>query len=65
MSETTEELIEVRCPFERPSSKDGRIYPCNRLCVEVYPGSRGKTFCKHCHKHFEFEVASQDKHMAI
>lgn len=63
MSETAE-LIEVRCPFERPS-KDGHVYACNKLCVKVYPGSSGETYCRFCEKHFEFEVASQDKHMTI
>lgn len=52
-------LFEVRCPFERKSKKDEKMYPCNRLCVEVRAGSSGRARCRSCGLRFEFEVDSQ------
>lgn len=54
-----ETLIEIRCPFERKSKKDGKMYPCNRLCVEVRAGSSGRARCRSCGLRFEFEIDSQ------
>lgn len=52
-------LFEVRCPFEKVSKKDGKLYPCNRVCVEVRAGSSGRARCRSCHLRFEFEIDSQ------
>ena len=55
-----EQLIAIRCPFEKRSKTDKEhMYKCNRVCVEVYPGSRGKARCRSCHLFFEFEVDNQ------
>ena len=54
-------FFEVRCPFEKLSKKDGKLYPCNRVCVEVTAGSSGRARCRSCHLRFEFEVDSQAK----
>lgn len=54
-----EPYFEVRCPFEQVSKKDGKLYPCNRICVEVHAGSSGRARCRSCHLKFEFEVDSQ------
>lgn len=54
-------LFEVRCPFQKLSKKDGRLYPCNRVCVEVHAGSSGRARCRSCHLKFEFEVDDQAK----
>ncbi len=52
-------LIEIRCPFEKKSKVDNNIYKCNRVCVEVTPGSSGRARCRSCHLFFEFEVDRQ------
>lgn len=54
-------LFEVRCPFQKVSKKDGKLYPCNRVCVEVHAGSSGRARCRSCHLRFEFEVDDQAK----
>lgn len=54
-------LFEVRCPLEQVSKKDGKLYRCNRLCVEVHAGSSGRARCRSCHRRFEFEVDDQAK----
>lgn len=54
-------LFEVRCPFEKVSKKDNKLYACNRVCVKVYAGSGGRARCRSCHLEFEFEVDDQAK----
>lgn len=54
-------LFEVRCPYERLAKKDGKLYPCNSLCVRVTPGSAGEARCRKCGLNFEFEVNSRAK----
>jgi hypothetical protein len=49
-------LFEIRCPFERLSKLDGKLYACNSLCVKVTAGSAGEARCRKCHLNFEFEV---------
>lgn len=62
ISDTLEEpYFAVRCPFQKVSKKDGRLYPCNRVCVEVRAGSSGRARCRSCHLRFEFEVDDQAK----
>lgn len=53
--------FEVRCPFQKVSKKDGKLYACNRVCVEVTAGSSGRAKCRSCHLKFEFEIDSQAK----
>ena len=54
-------LVDVRCPFKRTSKSDGKTRSCNHLCVKVYPGSSGETWCSRCNLTFEFEVDNQSK----
>lgn len=57
-----ENLVEVRCPFEKESKTESNtVYKCNRICVKVTPGSAGEARCRSCHKSFEFDVDSQAK----
>lgn len=58
---TAENVIEIRCPFEKKSKKDNQLYRCNRVCVQVTPGSAGIARCRSCHLLFVFEVDSQAK----
>lgn len=51
-----ENLFEIKCPFQRLGRKDGKLYPCNSLCVKVVAGSAGEARCRKCHLNFEFEV---------
>ena len=52
-------LIDIRCPFKRTSKSDGITRLCNHLCVKVYPGSSGETWCSRCNLTYEFEVDDQ------
>lgn len=61
LNKTEEFLFQVRCPFQKPSKKDGKLYPCNRVCVEVHAGSSGRARCRSCHLKFDFEVDDQAK----
>jgi hypothetical protein len=54
-----ENLVEIRCPFEKTSKSDNQLYKCNRVCVKVAPGSAGEARCRSCHLSFEFEVDDQ------
>jgi hypothetical protein len=56
-----ENLVEIKCPFEKRSKTNKEIYQCNRICVKVTPGSSGEARCRSCHLSFEFEVDSQAK----
>lgn len=49
-------LIEIRCPFERLSKQDGKLYVCNSLCVKAAPGSSGEARCRKCRMNFEFYI---------
>lgn len=49
-------LIEIRCPHKVISKKNNNTYPCNRLCIKVYKGSRGEAYCTKCKKKFLFET---------
>ena len=48
-------LFPVRCPFERLSRTDGKLYRCNSLCVRVTPQSAGEARCRKCRLSFNFE----------
>lgn len=48
-------LFPVRCPFERLSKSDGKLYRCNSLCVRVKPHSAGEARCRKCRLSFMFE----------
>lgn len=56
-----ENIVEIRCPFKKASKLDTNIYLCNRVCVKVYPGSRGEARCRSCHKSFYFQFDEQSK----
>ena len=47
-------LFPVRCPFERLSRTDGKLYRCNSLCVRVKPGAEGEARCRKCRLSFNF-----------
>lgn len=49
----------VRCPFERLSKTDGKLYRCNSLCVRVKPGSAGTARCRKCKLDFDFECDNE------
>ena len=61
MNNDSESWVEIRCPFEKRSKSDNKLYKCNRVCVKVVPGSAGEARCRSCHLSFEFEVDSQSK----
>lgn len=48
-------LFPVRCPFERLSKSDGKLYRCNSLCVRVAPNSAGEARCRKCRLSFGFD----------
>jgi len=48
-------LFPVRCPFERLSKTDGKLYRCNSLCVRVHTLSGGEARCRKCRLSFNFE----------
>lgn len=56
LPETTEELLEVRCPYERISKSDEKLYKCNSLCVKVTAGSAGEARCRKCGLNFLFSI---------
>mgnify|MGYP001446680296 CR=1 FL=1 len=47
-------LLEVRCPYERISKSDQKLYKCNSLCVKVTAGSAGEARCRKCGLNFLF-----------
>jgi len=47
-------LLEVRCPYERISKSDNKLYKCNSLCVKVTAGSAGEARCRKCGLNFLF-----------
>lgn len=59
LQDNDEFLFQIRCPFEKKSTKDGKLYACNRVCVEVNAGSSGRARCRSCGLRFMFEVDSQ------
>jgi len=54
-----EKLLEIRCPYERISKSDKKLYKCNSLCVRVAPDSAGEARCRKCGLNFLF-VANDD-----
>ena len=48
-------IFPVRCPFERLSKTDGKLYRCNSLSVRVRPSSGGEARCRKCRLSFNFE----------
>lgn len=53
-------LIDVRCPFDKRSKTDNKMYSCNKLVVRVYAGSSGEAYCSVCKLSFDFEVDGQN-----
>lgn len=54
LPEDTNTLLEVRCPYERISKSDQKLYKCNSLCVKVSAGSAGEARCRKCGLNFLF-----------
>jgi hypothetical protein len=50
------DLVEIKCPYNWTSKKNGKSYPCNRPVVRVSPGSYGEAYCQSCKKTFKFDV---------
>lgn len=48
------QLLEVRCPYERISKSDNKLYKCNSLCGKVIAGSAGELRCRKCGLNFLF-----------
>ena len=48
-------LFPVRCPFERLSRTDGKLYRCNSLCGRMEPISGGELRCRKCRLTFRFK----------
>ena len=48
-------LFPVRCPFQRLSRSDGKLYRCNSLAVRVKPNSGGEARCRKCRIKFNFD----------
>lgn len=59
MGEVKSELVDVNCPFQKKDRHTQQLRTCNKLCVRVYPGSSGETFCTVCKLTFEFDVQPQ------
>lgn len=49
-------LFEIRCPFQRLSKADGKLYTCNSLCGKLTAGSSGELRCRKCRLNFWAEV---------
>lgn len=49
-------LFEIRCPTERLSKADGKLYICNSLCGKLTAGSSGELRCRKCRVNFWCEV---------
>jgi hypothetical protein len=49
-------LFPIRCPFERISKSDDKLYKCNSLCVKTGPSCYGESRCRKCHLNFQFAV---------
>lgn len=49
----------VRCPFERLSRTDGKLYRCNSLCGRMKPLSSGELRCRKCRLTFDFDVTGE------
>lgn len=47
----------VRCPFQRLSKSDGKLYRCNSLCVKASFKSDGEARCRKCRLSFEYEIS--------
>lgn len=54
LPETTDNFLEIRCPYERISKSDNKLYKCNSMCVKVTPGSAGEARCRKCGLNFLF-----------
>lgn len=54
LPENASTLLEVRCPYERISKSDSKLYKCNSLCVKVTAGSAGEARCRKCGLNFLF-----------
>lgn len=54
LPEEAAKLLEVRCPYERISKSDQKLYKCNSLCVKVTAGSAGEARCRKCGLNFLF-----------
>ena len=52
-------LFPVRCPFERLSKTDGKLYRCNSLSVKVKPSSSGEARCRKCRLSFGFDCNAE------
>lgn len=50
-------LFPVRCPFERLSKTDGKLYRCNSLCVRISSNASGEARCRKCRLSFNFDCA--------
>lgn len=52
-------LFPVRCPFERLSRTDGKLYRCNSLCVKTRASeagvNSGEARCRKCRLSFMYE----------
>lgn len=55
LEDKKQNLFPVRCPFERLSRTDGKLYRCNSLCVRIKPGAEGEARCRKCRLSFNFE----------
>lgn len=49
-------LFEIRCPFERLSKSDGKLYVCNSLSARISAGSSGEFRCRKCRLNFWADV---------
>lgn len=57
----TDQLVSIRCRFQKRNKHNQRVYTCNNLCVKVIPPARGETYCNLCKLAFDFDVSSQDQ----
>lgn len=58
-----DQLVEIRCQKLKIKKRHGQEYEavCNRLCIRVYPGSKGEAYCPSCDNRFNFDVARDNQ----
>lgn len=56
LPEDVSALLDIKCPYERISKSDGKLYKCNSICVKVTPGSAGEARCRKCGLNFLFSA---------
>lgn len=54
-------LLDIKCPYNRVSKSDQKLYKCNSICVKVAAGSSGEARCRKCGLNFLFVAVDEAK----